>query len=73
LELNAKETVEATSSSVMVIVLASLIELVALETDVLGVTIIVSSSSSERSAKDLNLIAPVLDPATISISGLFVV
>ena len=69
-ELNAKETVEAISSSVMVIVLTSLIELVALETVVLGVTIIVSSSSSERSARDLNLIAPVLEPATISISGL---
>ena len=54
----------------MVIVLTSVIELVALETVVLGVTIMVSSSSSERSARDLNLIAPVLDPATISISGL---
>ena len=54
----------------MVIVLTSVIELVALKTEVLGVTIIVSSSSSERSARDLNLIAPVVEPATISISGL---
>ena len=48
--LKLKETVGGSSSSVIVIVLESVIELVALETEVLGVTIIVSSSSSQRSA-----------------------
>ena len=48
-ELKAKDTVEATSSSVIVIVLTSVIVLVAFSVDVLGVTIIVSSSSSETS------------------------
>ena len=44
-ELKAKDTVEATSSSVIVIVLTSVIVLVAFSVDVLGVIMIVSLSS----------------------------
>jgi len=69
-ELKAKETVGASSSSVMVIVEASVIALVAFETDVFGVTIIVSSSSSELSKIDLNDAVPVVEPAGTIISGL---
>jgi hypothetical protein len=69
-ELNAKETVGASSSSVIVIVEASVIALVAFETDVFGVTIIVSSSSSELSKIDLNDAVPVVEPAGTIISGL---
>ena len=50
-------------------VLTSVMELVAFTVEVLGVTIMVSSSSSETSEIDVKTIEPVVEPATISISG----
>ena len=69
-KLSAKDTDGGSSLSVIVIVEASEIELTALVTDVLGVIIIVSSSSSSKSLNEVKVTVPVVAPAKILISGL---
>ena len=68
--LNAKVTDGGSSSSVIVIVEASEIVLIALVGEVLGVTIIVSSASSVASSIPVNVMVPVVAPAAMVISGL---
>ena len=68
--LNAKVTEGESSSSVIVIVEADDIELVALVGEVLGVTIIVSPASSVLSSIPVNVTVPVVSPEAIFISGL---
>jgi hypothetical protein len=72
-ELKAKETLGTSSSSVIVIVLTSVSELVAFVTVELGVIIIVSSSSSETSLIDLKVTVPVVSPAETNNSGTIVI
>mgnify|MGYP006218205341 FL=1 len=67
-ELNAKLTVGGSSSSVIVIVIASVFVLVAF-TGVCGVKISVSSSSSELSETAVIVNVPVVSPASTTISG----
>ena len=69
-ELNSKETVGSSSSSVIVIVEESVIELIAFKTESLGVITIVSSASFEASEIALNFAIPSDEPARITISGL---
>jgi len=68
-ELSVKVTVGGSSSSVMVIVEAVEIELVALVGEVLGITMIVSSNSYLVSLSALNVTVPVSEPAGIVICG----
>ena len=68
-ELSAKVTEGGSSLSVMVIVEAVEIELVALVGEVLGVTIMVSLASSVVSLTPVNVMVPVVEPAAIVTSG----
>ena len=67
--LRTKVDCGGSSSSVMVIVFAVEIELVALVGEVLGVTIMVSPASSIESSIPVRVKVPVKEPAGISIVG----